>query len=351
MRQAAVCFGALAMEPGGGGGVSTYERELIGTLAGAAQPQTDLSAVVQESAARILPARVTARTRPDSSGVRRALQGKVPVPTDGIFHRLDADLPLRGPRATVTTIHDLSVFDVPWAFGKVRAVGERLLVGDAIRRADEVIAVSDFTAQRIDDLFGRTAHVTPLAPAAWTRVPTDGEVDEVRRRLRLPDRFVLQVGTVEPRKRPGMIAEACKGAGLPFVMAGAGSRGPQAPASAIGLGYVDAADLPGLYRAATVVTYASVYEGFGLPPLEAMACGGVVAASRVGALNDVVGDGGVLVANNRAETWSAALAEVAHDEAAGDEFRERARLSAEKFSWQQTADLTLEVYAALGVRT
>ncbi|GAA1479684.1 hypothetical protein GCM10009624_01240 [Gordonia sinesedis] len=348
MHQAAVCFGALALDLGGGG-VSTYERQLIDALADGIDPTVELSAVVQRSTARCLPSRVSPRMRADSAGVRRAMQGKLPVSGAGIFHSLDADLPMWGPRATVTTIHDLSVFDVPWAFSKLRAVGERQLVADALRRADEVIAVSDFTAQRIKDLFGRTAHVTPLAPAGWTRIPAPAEVDEVRSRLQLPDRFVLHVGTVEPRKRPEVVAEACQAAGLPFVMAGSGSQGPNAPESAIGLGYVDSDDLPALYRAATVVTYASVYEGFGLPPLEAMACGGVVVASRVGALNDVVGDGGMLVDGSRPEDWAPVLAEIAGDEATRDELRVRGVLNAEKFSWQQTADLTMGVYAALGV--
>jgi glycosyltransferase involved in cell wall biosynthesis len=248
-------------------------------------------------------------------------------------------------------VHDLSVFDVPWAFSKFRAYGEQALVRDALRRADVIIAVSDFTAQRVEDLSGRESFVTPLAPASWARPPDPQLIVAVRSKYSLPANFVLQVGTIEPRKRSHLVAEAARQLGIPCVLAGQGTRSSYIPESAIGLGYVPVDDLPSLYVAATVVTYASVYEGFGLPPVEAMACGAAVVASRVGALPDVVEDGAVLVTTHELADWKDALRPLIEDADARSELRARAVEAASNLSWSRTAELTIKSYESAGVHT
>lgn len=337
-----VVFGALALRPGGSG-VQTYARELV-AAASTLAPELSMAAVVQSDAVGELPTSVEPLTRPVGSGVRRAFSGLRPVRTPGrVFHSLDVDLPLLRDGITVSTVHDLSVFDTPWASSALRSRGERALLWRALNRADVLIAVSSFTAERIADIFGRGAHVIPLAPASWATPPSAEAVAEVRARLDLPDRFVLQVGTVEPRKDVALLAQACAEADMPLVLAGAGSTGPDAPASAHGLGYVATDDLPALYAAATVTAYCSRYEGFGLPPIEAMACGGAVVASAVGALPDVVGDGALLVAGHGPQAWARTLREAATGET-GAHLRERGPIAAGALSWEATAAATLEVY-------
>lgn len=341
----AVVWGALALRPGGSG-VQTYERELIRATAGLGSGRS-LAAVVQTDAVSELPADVRAITRPVCSGARRAVHGLRPVPAGGLFHSLDVDLPVaqRGP--TVSTVHDMSVFDTPWAFGSIRARGERVLLRRSLRRADAVIAVSEFTAERVTALTGRVATVTPLAPAGWVRIPDRAEVQAVRAKYDLPRTFVLQLGTLEPRKNPHVVADAARELGVPMVLGGAGTDGPGRPPGSIGLGYVDQVDVPALYRAADVVAYASRYEGFGLPPLEAMACGGVVAASAVGGIPESVGDGAVVIAHDTAEQWTRTLRDLLSDTGLRAELRDAAATVVMSRTWDAVASDTLDVYDSL----
>ncbi|RRQ26556.1 glycosyltransferase family 1 protein [Rhodococcus sp. Eu-32] len=340
-------YGALALRPGGSG-VQTYIRELLNELP-EQLPGADLNAVVQEDAVGELPAAVTPSTRRVADGAVRAVLGALPVGSADVVHGLDVDLPLVTRAFKVATVHDLSVIDMPSASSRFRALGEQRLVRHTLRRADLLLAVSQFTADRIKSVSGRDAVVTELAPAAWARPPKEEEVEAVRAKYSLPDKFVMQVGTVEPRKNVQLVADAAEKVGIPCLLAGAGSTGPDKPTSAVGLGYVDLEDLPALYAAATVTAYASRYEGYGLPPVEAMACGGAVVASAVGALPDVVGDGATLLKSERVSDWADAIRPLVFDDAARDALTTAAVAAASRMSWRQTAEKTAQAYRGAGV--
>ena len=328
--------------------MQTYAREVLSAIAGLA-PNAELSALVQRDASAELPLQVRAVERPVSDGTRRALRGVMPVLDAELVHGLDVDLPLICSGLRVATVHDLAVFDVPWAFSRVRTVGERWLVRRTLQSADVLIAVSQFTADRVHALSGRDCVVVNLAPAAWAQPPTQATMSRVLAAHRLPSRFVLHVGTVEPRKDVGVVAEACADLDVPFVLAGAGSTGPRAPKGTVGLGYVDVADLPSLYAAASVVAYSSVYEGFGLPPIEAMACGGAVVASAVGALPEVVGDGASLVHRHHVSAWVDAMRPLLADEGQATALRLSALSATRRLSWGKTASETLDAYRTAGI--
>jgi glycosyltransferase involved in cell wall biosynthesis len=287
-RRPRIVYNALPLATAGGG-VSTYIGELLGAMVETVD--ASLTAAVLADGASVLPDGVDALVRAQAHGLRRALVGLVGFGAADLVHGLDVDLPLRPRAATVATVHDLAVFDVPETFPRRRAAGERLLVAGSIRRADAVVAVSAFTAERVRSLFGREATVVHSAPGSDMAPASAEMVTEIRTRYGLPDRFVLHVGNIEPRKDLSTLAEACRQCDLPLVLTGHALWGHAPPAGAVTVGHVPVGDLPALYGAATVVGYASRYEGFGLPTVEAMACGAAVVTTPVPAVTEVVGDG------------------------------------------------------------
>ena len=343
---ARIVLNALALRPGGSG-VQTYARELLRALPGAVD--ADLRAVVQSDAVGELPAGVTPITRRPCDGVRRSLTGLRSVGKADLVHALDVDLPLRPSAPTVTTVHDLSLLDVPWAHGWLRRTGKRITTRLAVTRADAVIADSAFTAERVRHHFGRDSFVVPLAPGPGFSPPSREAVDAVCARYDLPDPFVLHVGNLEPRKDVPTLAAACTDAGVPLLLAGAAIATVEVPAGSRFLGYVDQADLPALYAAATVVGYVSRYEGFGLPPLEAMACGATVMATRSGALPELAEGAVEWVPAGDAAAQASALRVLIADPSRREAIAAAGITAVARLSWEETARQTVEVYRALSI--
>ena len=339
-----ISLNALALRPGGTG-VQTYIRELLRALAGLGQ--FDLVATVQADAVDELPPGVTPRPVPVAGGLRRALASLRGLGRADLVHGLDVDLPLRAGAPTVATVHDMSPFDVPWTMSRRKAFGERVVYRQALRRADAVIAVSAFTAERLDAWLGITATVVHEGAPTDMAVAGAGEVASVRDRHELPERFVLHVGTLEPRKDVATVAAACRQAGVPLVLAGRTPPQGAVPAGATALGYVDRADLAALYGAATVVAVPSRYEGFGLPPLEAMTAGAPVLAARAGALPEVLADGARFVRAGDVDGWAGAIRELAENAEARLALAEAGRRRAAALTWQTAAEGTAAVYQSL----
>ncbi len=339
-------YNALPLEPQGGG-VSTYIHELLAALGPALDAR--LIALVQPTGAAELPPEVVALVKGPSSGAGRALAGAVGFPPADLVHGLDVDLPLRPRAPTVATAHDLAVFDVPWAFPRRRVLGERLLVRRALRRADAIIAVSAFTAERVAALTGCESVVVHSAPGRGLVPPDEDAVDVVRRTYRLPERFVLHVGNIEPRKDLATLAAACQRAAVPLVLTGRALWGNRAPAGVVEIGHVPASDLPALYGAAALVGYASRYEGFGLPPLEAMACGAAVVSTPVPAVTEIAGDAVATFRPGDVDGLASTLADLLTDRERRAELAVRGQRRVASLDWGRTAAATAAVYRTLGV--
>ncbi|MFC1639088.1 glycosyltransferase family 4 protein [Patescibacteria group bacterium] len=259
-----------------------------------------------------------------------------------------ADVPL------VVTVHDLSFVRYPEFFSfKQRAWHRAVRVERMLRRAESVVAVSNHTKEDVCELFGtdedKVAVVPPAAGQEFVRRGAD-EVAAVRAKYGLPERFVLYLGTLEPRKNvTGLIRafDAAETGDTELVLAG--GRGwlyrrifhaaaESAKRDRIRfLGYVDEADKPALYSAATVFAYPSFYEGFGMPALEALACGVPVLASHTSSLGEVVGNAGLLVNPSNGEEMALGLSELLGDARLRAELAAAGPKRAYLFSWDRSA--------------
>jgi glycosyltransferase involved in cell wall biosynthesis len=179
--------------------------------------------------------------------------------------------------------------------------------------------------------------------------PAVEDVARVRSHYELPEQFVLHVGNIEPRKDIATLAEACRLAVIPLVLTGHSLWGHQSPTGAVEIGHVPLADLPPLYGAATLVGYASRYEGFGLPPIEAMACGAPVISTPVPAVAEVVGDGAETFEPGDVEGLTQTLRRLVHDEPGRAQLAKRGMERVRVLSWARTAEGTADVYRSLGL--
>ena len=269
-------------------------------------------------------------------------------------------IPFSTQLPTVITVHDLSVLLHPEWHPADRAKHHDRHFVPAVRRARHVIAVSrEVRRELIAHLGVRSEKVTAIHNGVGNefRPHTEREVDAARHRLKLPARYFLCVGTIEPRKNlltvlkafadlPAKMRRHC-----PLVLAGpwGWKSEPEReflaahPDGVIALGYAAAADLPALYAGSAALLYPSHYEGFGLPPAEALACGTRVVASRTcAAVREVVGPHGTFVETTDIPAWREVLKSIASDR---DILKTGSGIAhARQFTWQRAADETLQVY-------
>jgi glycosyltransferase involved in cell wall biosynthesis len=282
-------------------------------------------------------------------------------------HRLDvlhapvnvAPLVTGVPR--VVTIHDLAFHLFPEQYPGANQRYLRVMTRLSVRRAARVIAVSDATRADVLRLYGAPAAKVTTVPngvsADMRPLPADA-VEAFRHAHGLPERFLLFLGTLQPRKNLETLLRAyARLEGEPelqLVVAGAVGWSYEpifATARELGLadrvrfaGFAPPRTLPLWYNAAEMLVYPSIYEGFGLPPLEAMACGTPVIAADNSSLPEVVGDAGVLVAPFDVDGLARAIREVATSAARREELSMRGCARAAGYSWRRTAEATLAVY-------
>jgi glycosyltransferase involved in cell wall biosynthesis len=239
--------------------------------------------------------------------------------------------PLRPRIPTVVTVHDLAVLRQPQAFPRWTRAYVPRIVPAMLRAAARVIAVSEFTAGELERLAGIPRRAIRVVPNAVDHAVFNPHGP------RAEGDYVLAVGTLEPRKNLARTIEATARLGIELRVVGeAGWGGVEAQGAHVRrLGYVEDAELAALYRGARCFAYPSLYEGFGIPVLEALACGTAVVTSRGGACEEVAGGAATLVDPLDVDSIAAGLAAAV----AGTGI-ERARA----FTWDETARRTREVY-------
>jgi alpha-1,3-rhamnosyl/mannosyltransferase len=281
-----------------------------------------------------------------------------------LFHAPSYTAPVGGPRPLVVTIHDISYERNPGWYPYKRDPFRRAFYRFSARSADCVITDSTFSKSEIVEVYALrpdAVHVVPLAAAPGF---SPGPAAPLPRGF--PEHFVLHVGDLHVRRNLSMLARAVaavrlrkpawaslglvlagvdrgSGADLERLYGGSGGTGPLVT-------FAGAATEPlllALYRSASMLAYPSRYEGFGLPLLEAMACGTPVIAARTSSIPEVVGEAGDLLDPDDEAGWIAAIERVLDDAAHRARLRDAGLRRAAEFSWRRTAEETARVYRAV----
>jgi len=307
-----------------------------------------------------------------SRGLALGLAGAFPRPATRwlwfgrkavVHYPLTVPLPRAKP-PTVVTLHDLQHHDLPGQWSKAGRLWRRLAYDRAAREATTVVTCSEFSKRRICAALGidpsrvfwahhgvETDRFNPKRTAFL-----DGSVAE---RHGLPGRFLLYPAGFWPHKNHARLFEALAQTAdrrTPLLLTGSATPLLDELEQLSGrlgllrrvyyLGFVRDRELPALYRLATAVVFPSLYEGFGLPPLEAMACGCPVASSRAGALAEVIGDAALELDPHDPSQMANAIDRLLEDQQLREQLAARGLERARSFSWRRSAELHLDAYSA-----
>ena len=284
-----------------------------------------------------------------------------------IFHSPDFVLPPVRRAKTLVTVHDLSFIRYPQCADANLRVYLNKVVPRSVHRANLVLADSQSTKDDLVELLGvapdRIEVVYPGVEKRFRPIEDQALLEKVRKRYDLPPRFILGLGTLQPRKNFTRLIEAfaslqvCKFASLHLVIAGgkgwlyeeifATVEQLSLKKKVVFPGFVADEDLPALYNLADLFVFPSLYEGFGLPPLEALACGTPVITSDASSLPEVVGEAGPMVEATDVEALAEAMKRVLEDDALRERMIAKGMKQARKFTWEQAAAKLLNLYEAI----
>lgn len=283
-----------------------------------------------------------------------------------IFHATNHLLAHFRQARTVFTLHDLIFLRYPEYHLPYNRWYLTWAMPRYLHAADVIITPSEWSKRDAITSYGlpeqKIKVIYEAAAPTFQPIANPAQLDQIRHKYELPEKFILHVGTIEPRKNLSRLLEAfqpllARWPHLKLVLVGKKGwlyesffqrltdLGLQE--SVIFPGYVAEADLPAFYQLAEVFVYPSLYEGFGLPPLEAMACGAAVISSRSSSLPEVVGEAGLLIEPTDTAALNLALERVLGDPDLRSSLNHKSLLQAQKFSWQKTADELERVYEAL----
>lgn len=268
----------------------------------------------------------------------------------------------------VFTIHDANIWKYPEMLSWKGRFYFRPLTIRGAKRAQKIITVSD-SSKRDISLYTEKSGISiinageAVSPDFLIKTNED-MLKKIRSKYNLPDRFILAVNSIEPRKNINVLLDACKilndkkkGLAYKLVLVGRLAWGKDVVTKKIndlGLqdnvnitGYIDSADLPYIYHMAKIFVYPSLYEGFGLPPLESMACGTPVIASDVSSLKETLGDAALFVKPEDPASIAALINELLENEAGRNDLIRKGLDRCNAFSWEKTAEKIIDVYKSI----
>jgi glycosyltransferase involved in cell wall biosynthesis len=279
-----------------------------------------------------------------------------------LLHVTGFDAPLWKPCPVVLTVHDLIGLLFPTSLPPVSRFYWSRWLPRAIHWADRIITDSEHTQRDLNRLLGIPAECVEViylgVNEAFQSLQDQAALETIRQRYSLPMGIILYVGTLEPRKGLDTLIAAygTLAADAPHDVVIAGKRGWYTEplfqqVEALGLGqrvhftdYIPDEDLPALYNLAHLFVYPSRYEGFGLPVLEAMACGVPVVCTNAASVPEIVGDAALLVPPDDVEALAAAMRRVLDDRVLEAELVARGLERARSFTWEETARRTVQIY-------
>ncbi len=362
-----------------GGGIGRYVRELVAALSVVESAYHYRCLVANSSDSKVvqIPQKSTftiRRTWLSSRNLARVWHRlHVPLPVEcfvgrvNIFHATDFVLPPTLPSTrTLLTVHDLSFARLPHtAVSRLKVYLDRV-VPASIHRADWVLADSEATRSDICDLYGVSRdRIFVLYSGVDVRFSVSNKNSLLTTRshaMPLQRPYILAVGTVQPRKNYSRLVQALsilRGKGIDIQLVIAGARGwledeIHDTVAATGMsphvhfiGFVDDGGLPALYRGAVCFAFPSLYEGFGLPLLEAMACGVPVLTSNVSSMPEIAGDAAVVVNPYDVEAIAHGLERLITDEELRKALKEKGLERAKQFTWEKSAVALLNIYTRL----
>ncbi|MBI2589814.1 glycosyltransferase family 4 protein [Candidatus Berkelbacteria bacterium] len=288
-----------------------------------------------------------------------------------LLHQPAFSAPILFPGPIVVTLHDLIAIH----YGADIPLGSRLYFGKwmpfSYRYADHIIAISEHTKRDAIKLLGLDeAKITVIYEAAdsvFQPIRDRESLTSIRAKYQTGDKFILHVGTLNPRKNLEFLvkvfAEVRKRVGHRWKLVITGQKGWYyeglfklveklgLQSAVVFTGYINDHDKPLLYNAASIFAFPSLYEGAGLPPLEAMSCGTPVVSSNTSSLPEMVGEGGILLSPTNLSAWARALTSLIADASLRRELAGKGRKQARRFSWERTAKETIRIYEATYARS
>jgi glycosyltransferase involved in cell wall biosynthesis len=283
-----------------------------------------------------------------------------------LLHSLHYTKPLRLTCASVVTFHDMTYYLYPQLHTRTRRMVFPTAMRLSSRQADAIIAVSESTRMdviRVLQIDPEKIYTTHLGVDPSFRVISDIESRErAASEYRLPEKFILYLGTIEPRKNLPVLIRSYRqlvesGTEYKLVLVGKYGWMYKEVLNLVNeldiedkvcfTGYVPQEDLPLVYNLSSLFVYPTIYEGFGLPALEAMACGVPVITSNVASLPEIVGDAGILIPVDDVDALHNAMRRILQDEGLREKLIQDGLVRSKSFSWERTAQLTHQVYLSV----